>query len=441
MGDINARTLASVAAAVVLGAAVMAVAPMAHADTGTVVQRDLNEGYSVFAADGRINEIAITVTDSPTSTQLTVVDTGDIVIPGDDCTAVTDHEVNCVLISNPRLQISTGDLDDTVDNRTAIPAVIQAGAGDDSVNAGDAVGGSVNVVTGDAGNDVLNGGSGGDRLLGGAGDDRLLGDGSNDTLDGGPGADRMNGGDGTDTFTSSDTTNDGADVIDGGAGVGVDIISYASRTVPITITFDGVANDGAAGEKDTLIGIPQVTGGQNNDTMTGDTGTAFFFGGPGNDTLDGGSGTDVMDGGAGNDTLLGGPGPVSGVVDNDLIVGGVGTDTVRYAGRVVPVTVNLTLGTGDGAAGENDTVKDTVENVVGGNAGDTLIGSTLANRLSGGDGIDRLVGGLGADQLLGENGNDTLDGVDNLSGNDQVNGGQNTDTCTADVGDTVVNCE
>ncbi|GAB3435622.1 hypothetical protein GCM10027569_88040 [Flindersiella endophytica] len=437
MGEHSARTWLSGAAAAVLGAAVMAMAPAALADTGTVVQRDLNNGYSILAADGRINEITVAETDTPTATVLTVADTGDIVIPGDDCTAVSDHEVNCVLISNPRLDISTGDLDDTVVVRGPLGGVIHAGAGDDSVVTGDAPG--TNLVTGDAGSDTLTGGSNGDRLLGGAGDDRLFGNGSNDTLDGGPGADRMNGGDGTDFFVSSDTVNDGADVIDGGfLGGGV---IYSSRTVPISITLDGIANDGAAGENDTLINITQFVGGQNNDTMAGDNGSALFFGGPGNDTLDGAGGTDSLDGGPGNDTLLGGPGPVGTVPDNDLIFGGTGIDTVRYAGRVVPVTVNLSFGPGDGAAGENDNVPDTVENVVGGNAGDTLIGSTLANRLSGGDGIDRLSGGAGADQLLGENGNDTLDGVDNVNGNDQVNGGQNTDTCTADVGDTIVNCE
>lgn len=439
MGETSARTWLSGAAAVLLGTAVLAAAPMAYADTGTVVQRDLNDGYSVFAADGRANEITVTETDTPTSTLLTVIDTGDLVIPGDDCTPVSEHEVNCVLISNPRLEIDTGDLDDTVDNRTPFLAVIHAGAGDDSVNAGNSTGGQRNIVTGDAGNDTLNGGTNGDRLLGGAGDDTLNGGGSNDTIDGGPGVDRMNGGDGTDTFTTSDTTNDGADVIDGGFLGG--IVTYAARTVPVSITFDGIANDGAAGENDTLINITQVVGGQNNDTMTGDNGTTLFFGGPGNDTLDGGGGTDAMDGGAGNDTLLGGPGPVGTLADNDLMFGGAGTDTARYAGRAATVTVNLNIGAGDGATGENDTVGSDVENVIGGNAGDILIGSTLANRLSGGNGNDRLTGGAGADQLLGENGDDTLDGVDNVSGNDQVNGGQNTDTCTADVGDSVVNCE
>lgn len=437
-----ARTGLAVAAAGVLGAAMVSLAPGAQAATGTLVDRNLDV-YSVLAADGRANEITISDTVTPAGVRLLIVaDQGDIVIPGNDCTAVSDQEVQCVLSSAPRLAVSTGDLDDTVTNLTPIPAVIHGGPGGDAITAGNAVGGTSNIVTGDAGVDTLNGGSGLDRLLGGAGTDRLFGNGSNDTLDGGPGADVMNGGDGGDTFQSSDTVNDGADTIDGAGGGG--LVTYASRTVPVSITFDGVANDGAAGENDTLLRINQVFGGAAGDTMTGDSTFQQLSGGPGNDTLDGGGAGDTLDGGAGNDTLLGGPGQVAGVADDDLLSGGDGIDTATYAGRTTPVTVTLNsifAAPNDGHAGENDEVVDTIENVIGGTSNDSLTGSAVANRLSGGNGTDTLAGGQGADVLLGENGDDTLNSVDNIGGNDQLNGGLNTDTCTADAGDAVANCE
>jgi len=37
--------------------------------------------------------------------------------------------------------------------------------------------------------------------------------------------------------------------------------------------------------------------------------------------------------------------------------------------------------------------------------------------------------------------NDTIDAVDGVSGNDIVVGGKGTDTCTADPGDSVSDCE
>jgi serralysin len=48
-----------------------------------------------------------------------------------------------------------------------------------------------------------------------------------------------------------------------------------------------------------------------------------------------------------------------------------------------------------------------MENVIGGELGDTLTGNTLANSLAGGPGNDRLNGGLGNDKLFGDAGNDT----------------------------------
>jgi Ca2+-binding RTX toxin-like protein len=346
----NRSKAAAVAAGlVVLAAQALAIAPGAQAATGTVVDRNLDT-YTVFAQDGKANAIQISTVGTPTGTNIVVEDAGDIVIAGNDCTTVTSHRVECVQSGNPQLIISAGDLNDTLTNATPIPAVMQGGTGDDTITAGDAVGGTLNILSGDAGADTLTGGSHTDQLFGGADADQLLGEDGNDTLDGGPGNDTLTGGPGTDTFRSSDTGPDGADVMNGNG----DISTYASRTTPVTVTLDGVANDGAPGEGDNNIGIIQLVGGSGRDVLTGGATRIIINGGPENDVLEGGP-------------------------DSDILAGEEGDDTLTGAG--------------------------------------------------------------GADVLRGENGNDVLNGVDDVEGNDQLNGGNNTDACTSDAGDVEVGCE
>jgi Ca2+-binding RTX toxin-like protein len=423
-----------VAGLALLATQALATAPGAQAATGTVVDRNLDT-YTVLAQDGKVNAIRISTVNTPTGTDIVVEDSGDLVIAGDDCTAVTTHRVECVQSGNPQLIISGGDLNDTLTNVTAIPAVMQGGAGDDKITAGDAVGGTLNILTGDAGADTLTGGQHTDRLSGGAGADQLLGQDGNDTLDGGPGDDVLTGGSGTDTYRSSDTGPDGADVMNGDG----DISTYASRTTPVTVTLDGVANDGAPGEGDNNIGIINLIGGSGRDVLTGDATNSIISGGPGNDALEGGPGSDFLSGNQGDDVLSGGPG-VTAVPDGDSLFGGDGTDTVRYLTRTTPVTVTIG-GAPDGAPGEGDNVTADVENVVGGTANDVITGSAAANLLTGGNGDDTLTGAGGADVLQGLNGNDVLNSVDGVAGNDQLNGGNNTDTCTSDDGDIETLCE
>jgi serralysin len=104
-----------------------------------------------------------------------------------------------------------------------------------------------------------------------------------DTLDGGPGADWMSG------------------------WTGFDTVTYADYTVPVTVTIDGVANDGAAGEGDNVLtNVERVFGGHGKDKLTGNDATNFLFGGGDNDSLFGLGGTDVLNGEAGTDTVDGG---------------------------------------------------------------------------------------------------------------------------------------
>jgi Ca2+-binding RTX toxin-like protein len=117
----------------------------------------------------------------------------------------------------------------------------------------------------------------------------------------------------------------------------------------------------------------------------------------------------VLDGGLGSDSFL----------------GGAGNDTASYATRAVGVTVDLNNLPDDGQASELDNVRDDIETVIGGSAGDILVGNTRNNRLDGRNGNDSLIGNDGNDALLGGEGNDTLEGGD---GNDDMSGGAGIDS-------------
>jgi len=139
---------------------------------------------------------------------------------------------------------------------------------------------SAALVAGGPGNDTLNGTAGDDSLYGRAGNDTLNGQAGNDDLDGGPGADTLNGGAGTDAAT------------------------YGGRTAPVTVTMDGKANDGEAGEGDNVANdVEAVYGGKAGDTLTGSSRADTIDGQGGNDTITGGKGTDFLFGGDGNDTI------------------------------------------------------------------------------------------------------------------------------------------
>ena len=163
-------------------------------------------------------------------------------------------------------------------------------------------------------------------------------------------------------------------------------------------------------------------------------------------TLDGGAGNDRLIGGAGSETFFGGDGSdiMDGRLGADTFNGGGGIDTVSYEGRPARVVVTIDNVANDGAAAtldrpaENDNVKSDVENLIGGNASDSLSGSALNNRIDGRGGND-VVNGLGGnDILLGGDGNDQLNGGD---GNDGLNGGRGADVFNGGVGVDTANYE
>jgi hypothetical protein len=185
--------------------------------------------------------------------------------------------------------------------------------------------------------------------------------------------------------------------------------------------------------------IVKVDLGDGDDQVTGIGPLSLFAdGGPGDDRLDatqtdfaqlsGADGADVLLGGYGSDTLTGGPGP-------DVISGGPGLDTVSYADHASGVSVRLGGSTGDGAAGEADSIGDDVERAVGGDGNDLLVGTDGPDQIAGGSGNDRLEGLGGDDMLMGDSGDDRLEGH---SGNDLLWGGSGKATPDLPAADAVL---
>jgi Ca2+-binding RTX toxin-like protein len=238
------------------------------------------------------------------------------------------------------------------------------------------------VLIGGGGNDTLAGGSGTDRLEGGDGDDRLNGGVGSDALDGGDGSDladyagrfdpvdldlragvaTTDRGSGTRRVRETDNLfsiesargsshadvlrggpgpnvlagGPGDDVLDGGAGPdalvgnsGRDRADYSGRRAPLTVTLDGVANDGAGGENDFVHDSTEdLAGGARGDQLTGNDRRNVLLGGGGRDVLVGLGGGDTLHGGDGADRVDGGDGAdaLVGEAGLDLLLGGPGAD-------------------------------------------------------------------------------------------------------------------
>lgn len=341
-----------------------------------------------------------------------------------------------------------------------------------------------NITTGN-GDDQIDGGDANDTIQGGAGADTL--DGGEGDIDGAGGTRFIPTGGANDTVSyslsdASVTVDLGAGTASGGHADGDVFIFFDSDNNGTldTNTFESAAGSGF---DDTLTGdgrINVLTGNAGDDALTALAGADTLNGGAGLDTLDAGNGADLLNGGIDNDTLNGGQGPDT--IDGGDIQGDVDTDTLTYATSSVGVNVDLdpsTVGAADGsgitaadplvqidtdgdgildATGffvpgaqpanspaigdflvtidqDGDGVQDTntINNLSGSIANDTLVGDDDPNTLNGLAGDDIVVGDTGSDVVIGGAGNDTLGG-DDITG--AVGGG--ADLVQGDAGDDVI---
>ncbi|MFL5767143.1 MAG: calcium-binding protein [Actinomycetota bacterium] len=226
-----------------------------------------------------------------------------------------------------------------------LPSVIHGGPGNDAMSGGY----GHDVLIGGPGDDTIYGGIRADDLAGGEGDDTvgvvrqldsdfsapgetlspgnddLFGGGGYDVLDGGPGDDTLSGGLGGDRLDGGL----GADSMTGGYGPH-DLIDYSSASADISVTDDGVANDGAPDEHDNILpandfrvrsgteviftgsgddtvsmhGYRSVLFGNGGDDVLSTQGKGAVIGGPGDDQLTNDGDRARLDGNAGDDELM-----------------------------------------------------------------------------------------------------------------------------------------
>jgi len=356
-----------------------------------------------------------------------------------DCTEINAHLTRCLQAPVTDIEALGRDQGDTITVAGARPATISGGGGSDAIVGGD-------------GDDTLSAGPGStpqlfsETIFAGEGDDVLRGStttNASTTMIGGPGNDTIAGGPGFDTVSGDD----GADVLRGGGGTN-DAVNYGSSPVGVNVTINDVANDGAPGEHDDVrTDIEGVSGSGFADVINGSDDSEFLSGQAGVDTVRGFGGNDFLNGGPDADTIVGGDDNDSmrggfGAPAADVFLGGDGTDGVVYDDRPDASPLSLTLNdtADDGVAGENDNIRQDVENVDGGPGDDTIVGDLEDNLLQGRDGNDDISGAGGDDLLRGDvsfggSGNDDLNGggaddvlIGGAGGNDDFRGSSGFDT-------------
>ena len=272
--------------------------------------------------------------------------------------------------------------------------------------------------------DILDGDRGDDKLWGMGGDDVLVGGRGDDELEGGGGADELAGDGGDDTASYAGSPMGVTVRLHSQQAMGGDAegdwfsklenaeysvfddenkeIGRQTERVPDVENLRGSGMDDilAGDSRDNEIwgggGGDKLYGGPHggNDKLHGEGGDDSLFGGRGDDTLNGGDGDDALWGGPDNDAYNGGGGDdtIHADLKDTTIDGGDDTDTVSYAKIGDRQSVVRTLeGTAGGA-----TISG-VENIVGGQGGDTLTGSDESNVIEGHDGADTINGGVDTD--------------------------------------------
>jgi Ca2+-binding RTX toxin-like protein len=303
------RLRAVVVAVIVLAASLVSVPSAAWAASAHV---SAAFGFVYQADPGETNSLTVTQEPETQDGRLQVLFDDPVgITAGSGCTQVSTSRTLC-RFSGQELFLVDVDLGDG--NDTALFKCFQFNSCSDhlSVYAQGDAGDDHITLTGNSFDSSFGTPSG---LFGGDGNDVLRGGNLNDDLDGGPGQDQLFGGDGNDKLIGGD----GNDVLDGGlgdddisGGAGThDLVSYASRPNPVYVSLDDQANDGTFVDGNHLendnvhTDVEDITGGQGNDRLYGDSGPNVISGLAGDDDIDGHGGSDLEIGGDGNDRLFG----------------------------------------------------------------------------------------------------------------------------------------
>jgi hypothetical protein len=307
--------------ALLLASAVAAFAlPPAVASAGTIAYQ--GDTLVITAAPGEVNGITF---GGEEAGRLSISDATGYTFPADRCSQ-TDPQYAIQCDSPAAVRADLGDGNDVVvvDHMVAGNPVVEVlgGAGNDNLKA---IAGNTRLT--------LDGGAGADVLRAEGGDDVLRGGPDGDELIGGAGSDVLEGGDGADQLSGDTCEAPGADVLDGGAGYDTltdwgDCGPNSDRR-PVTVTVNGVADDGRPGEGDDVrdldaleLFVPATVIGTDGDesvaiyapadrepsSIQGRGGADDLRAGSGRETIDGGAGDDRIEGGFNHDTLTGGPG-------------------------------------------------------------------------------------------------------------------------------------
>ena len=270
---------------------------------------------------------------------------------------------------------------------------------------------STTTIVGDASNE------GDDLVSGGAGNDTLYGSSGNDTLDGGIGNDLIDAGNDSDLILLNDGF--GADTILGAeGGTDVDTLSAIGLTtngVDVIISqyangnYTGTAEESGTGDITQFSEIETLILSNNDDSFDSTAvGAVTVAGLGGDDTISTGTGDDSIDGGSGSDIISAGEGndSVRGGSGNDSISSGAGNDTI-FGG-----TANTS------AFGSFGSGADTISS----GGGDDFVYA--------GDGNDLIIVGSGNDSIRGQSGNDSFQLTDNFA-QDTLQGDGGNDTIDA----------
>ncbi len=284
---------------------------------------------------------------------------------------------------------------------------------DKTVSLTEVVTGLPTTVTGTDGNDEITGAFGNEIITALDGNDTIRDDGDG-------GEDTFSGGDGVDTLITDATElaedgkhNDSIILFDLDAG-------EHGRLDKDDGAFELVSRDRLEDiENFILIGDlnAEVTGDENDNVLTTDSGSDTILGDDGNDTLSDGTGNDYVSGDDGDDRLVAGTGA-------DTFDGGAGIDTLvvdTTGGTPGSFIAQVNLLTGDmggkGYAANRDQLIDLEHVEYHGPIDVELTGNDLNNILSAGSGNDTITGGAGNDDLSGGLGDDVLIIAGNLRQN------------------------